>query len=231
MASNEHKTPATGLSPAENILYRSIAEVFNSPHETHKELTNKRASVMLSEKIEGHLQVVADTGLLKWAFIPCFQQMFHDTNALPLNLHSNFQMVLDFLAYAHEGKIQVRGGGDDLTAIAVLRGGEAVPYRGTKRARTLRYALREALEWERYNVGQANGPEVIRTLEKYHYLFQTEGDAKPPGGEAGAVIDRILTSFQDWIPVIETYQDHHVVVDCFLRALQDEGLDIVEGQA
>jgi hypothetical protein len=229
MASNEHKTPATGLSPSENILYRSVAEVLNNPHETHKELTNKRASVMLSEKIEGQLKVVADTGLLKWAFIPCFQQMFHDTNALPMNLHSNYQMVLDFLAYAHEAKIQVWGSGDDLAALAILRGGEAVPYRGPQRARTLRYALREALEWERYNTGRVSGADVIRILEKYHYLFQAEGDAEPQGAEAAAVIDRILTSFQDWMPVIETYQDHHVAVDCFLRALQDEGLDIVEG--
>ena len=218
------------FTSAENRLYRAVAEVFDQPHETHKELTNKRASVMLMEKIEGDLDVVADTGLLKWAFIPCFQQMFHDTNALPMNLHSTFQMVLDFLAYVREAKIQILGGGDDITELAVLLGGEAVPYRATRRARTLRYALREALQQEGYNDSSLTGKGVVSTLEEHHYLFQSGGDGDSGSSQAAAAIDGILSTFRKWIRSIESYQDHHVIVDCFLRALQDEGLEIVEGK-
>lgn len=218
------------LTHAEHNLYRAVGEVFNRPRETHKELTNKRASVMLMEKIEGQYQVVADTGLLKWAFIPCYQQMFHDTNALPMKLHSDFQMVLDFLAYVHEAKIQILDGEDDLTAVAVVRGGEAVPYRGSKRARTLRYALREAIDAERYNAAELSGEDVVLTLERYHYLLQSEGEDESSSADAAGVIDGVLEAFQEWMPSIDDYRDHHVVVDCFLRTLQDEGLEIVEAE-
>lgn len=218
------------LNPAEKTLFHAVGEVFDHPKETHKELTNKRASVMLSEKLEGKLEVVAKTGLLKWAFIPCFQQMFHDTNALPMGLHSSHQMVLDFLAYAHEANIRILGGDDELTAIAVIRGGEAVPYHGSRRARTLRFALREALHPERYNASELTGEEVVRALERYHYLLEAEGEDRSNSAKAAEAIDGILESFKGWISSIESYQDHHVIVDCFLRALQDEGLEIVEAK-
>ena len=217
------------LTPAENILYRAVAGVFNHPRKTHKELTNKRASVMLAGNLEGELEVIADTGLLNWAFIPCFQQMFHDTNALPMRMHSTYQMVLDFLVYVHEARIQVMSGGEDLTMLAVLRGGEAVPYHGMFRARTLRFALREALEAEKYNTDAISGNSVVAAMENHGYLFQSEGEGSN-SSNAEAAIDGILSSFRRWLSEIENYQDHHVVVDCFLRALQDEGLEIVEGQ-
>ncbi|MCZ6689584.1 MAG: hypothetical protein O7H41_08280 [Planctomycetota bacterium] len=216
------------ISPAEQILYEAVGEVFNRPHETHKELTNKRASVMLMEKLDDDYQVIAQTGLLKWAFIPCFQQMFHDTNALPMNLQSTFQMVLDFLAYVHDAKIQILGQGDDIPTLAVIRGGETVPYRGAKRARTLRYTLRMALEVERYNSSDLSGGSVVETMAKFRYLFQGEGEGGTNNVNAAEAIDGILGTFRKWIPTIETYQDHHVIVDCFIRALQDEGLEIVE---
>ena len=216
------------ISPVEQILYQAIGEVFNRPHETHKELTNKRASVMLMEKLDADYEIVAQTGLLKWAFIPCFQQMFHDTNALPMNLHATLQMILDFLAYVHDAKIQIFGEGDDIPTLAVIRGGETVPYRGMKRSRTLRYTLRMALDVDRYNSADLSGGSVVETMAKYRYLFQGEGEGGANSVNAGEAIDGILSTFRKWLPTIETYQDHHVIVDCFIRALQDDGLEIVE---
>ena len=215
------------LSSGENILYRAVAEIFNQPKITHKELTNKRASVALAEKIEGQVQVVAETGLLKWAFIPCFQQMFHDTNALPMGLRSNFQMVLDFLAYVHEAGILILDDFDDLCSLAVVRGGEPVPYKGTRRTRTLRLALREAVDKKKYNSALLAGKQVLKTLGRHNYLVQS-GEGSSNDGDAVAKIDNILFAFREWMPEIKNYQDHHVVVDCFLRAIQDEGLEIVE---
>ena len=214
------------LTPGENILYRAVAEVFNVPRQTHKELTNKRASVMLMEKVEKDLDVTAETGLLKWCFIPCFQQMFHDTNALPMSLHSNFQMVVDFLAYCHEAKIRVMHGRDDLCRLAIVRGGEKVTYKGPKRAQTMRHALREAMDTDSWNASTLSSDDILRTLASKEF-----GVAGKDGGqsdEAAGAIDGILSSMRQWMPVIDDHQDHHVVVDTFLLALDEAGLEVRE---
>ena len=211
------------LTPGENILYRAVAEVFNVPRQTHKELTNKRASVMLMEKIEKSLQVTAETGLLKWCFIPCFQQMFHDTNALPMGLHSTFQMVIDFLAYCHEHEIRIQHGGDDLCQLAIVRGGEKVTYKGGVRGPTMQHAVREALDLDSYNSSTLSGGDVAQALEGLKFRVKSM-----EGADVNGALDTILGSLRTWMPVIEDHLDRHVVVDTFLEALQEEGLAIQE---
>ena len=214
------------LTPGENILYRAVAEVFNVPRQTHKELTNKRASVMLMEKIARELEVTAETGLIKWCFIPCFQQMFHDTNALPMAMHSSFQMVLDFLAYCHEAKIRVVRAGEDICQLAIVRGGEKVPYKGSERGRTMMQVLRDALDTDSYNAAMLSGGDMIEALGSDHYgIAAREGAGS---NEAGSSIDEILSSLQKWMPVIDDHQDQHVLLDTFLRALDAAGLEVRE---
>ena len=214
------------LTSGENILYRAVAEVFNVPRHTHKELMNKRASVMLMEKIDKELQVTAETGLLKWCFIPCFQQMFHDTNALPMSLHSNFQMVVDFLAYCHEAKIRVMHGGDDLCQLAVVRGGEKATYKGPKRAETMRHALREALDTDSWNASTLSSDDILRSLNGRNFGVAGKDGGQP--NEAGGPIDVILSSMRQWMPMIDDHQDQHVLVDTFLLALKEAGLKVRE---
>ena len=212
-------------SAQEQDLYKTIAEVLTYKKVHMRELTCKRGSQMLYNKLkERGFRVVAPADP-EWSFIKVFQVMFQDQNHLPDNLKLDPQVILDFLAFCYVEKTFVLHGSANYCALAVIKGGEQVVYgQECKRPKTLKYSLYKIFMPALYN---ETTPEELASLMLEKVLPKISYTLVP-AENLERHLTEIFRQIKGHLPAVESPFDHLECADGFLRLLAQRGIQFVK---